>query len=283
MAGGRFLEPTASGAKRKMCYSALVERNLSYLQRTFGAHPVREQIELFDKASAADPKTFPPLQDRIFPGNFAPVIYQSQSDRRIELMRYGTFLPESMRAKRYTNYNARLDNINSPFWQDAYLRGHGMLVVNGFFEWVQVADLLSAGEVSVAEVEKYFAAQTAKRRAKLESAGKPFRESAAEKKDLKERKIVIQFTPNNDSAMLVPVIFNRSAEGETKNFGGFAIVTGDPPEDVLAAGHDRCPLVLGDNSLDPWLLPDLGSAKSLPDLLLKHDRPRFYHRLEPAS
>ncbi|MFV8250477.1 SOS response-associated peptidase [Bdellovibrio bacteriovorus] len=33
----------------------------------------------------------------------------------------------------------------------------------------------------------------------------------------------------------------------------FAIITGEPPADVLEAGHDRCPIFLPENSWGPWL------------------------------
>ncbi len=35
----------------------------------------------------------------------------------------------------------------------------------------------------------------------------------------------------------------------------FAIITDDPPPEILAAGHDRCPIFLNQGEIDLWLNP----------------------------
>jgi hypothetical protein len=49
-----------------MCYSALVKQDLKHLDRRYGALAVREQIENYLDASGQDPKTYPPLKERIW-------------------------------------------------------------------------------------------------------------------------------------------------------------------------------------------------------------------------
>jgi putative SOS response-associated peptidase YedK len=65
---------------------------------------------------------------------------------------------------------------------------------------------------------------------------------------------LIAFTPE-DGDMLVPCLFDEwvMPDGGSRFFS-FAIITTDPPPDVLAKGHDRCPIFLKEEHLEDWLL-----------------------------
>lgn len=53
-----------------------------------------------------------------------------------------------------------------------------------------------------------------------------------------------------------------SPDGEFR-LKSFAIVTDEPPEEVLNAGHDRCPLFLKRDLIDDWISPVASNGKIL--------------------
>lgn len=100
-----------------MCYSALVKRDLDYLERKYGATWIREQVEDYHRAAALDPKRFPLPEERIFPGHYAPIIFSNDGKRQIQLMRYSAYPPTTVSTpKAYTTFNARRDNLTSACW-----------------------------------------------------------------------------------------------------------------------------------------------------------------------
>lgn len=48
-----------------------------------------------------------------------------------------------------------------------------------------------------------------------------------------------------------------------KAFESFAILTAEPPADILEAGHDRCPLFLREDAWDPWMEGQLSPKQSV--------------------
>ncbi|MBM4251973.1 MAG: SOS response-associated peptidase [Deltaproteobacteria bacterium] len=266
-----------------MCYSAMVKRDLDALRKNYGAVSIRQDIEDYDRRSQTEPKLFPPLHSRIYPGNFAPVIIAGNGDRRVEIQRYGAYPhPSIPHPERYTSFNARRDNLTSHFWSNAYLHHHGFVVLSGFFEWVEVRDLLRAGCVTIGEIEAEFARQTNERKAKILLAGKPYKKTPTELKPALQRKIIIQFKPEDESDLLVPVIYSSS--GAKDAFAnGFAIITDEPPAEIKAAGHDRCPIILTADALDAWLHPEGRTARDMDELLTRRQRLTFKHQLPKAA
>ena len=148
-----------------MCYSALVKKDLTFLGQTYGASIIRDQVTIFDQLSSKDPKRYPPLRSRIFPGHYAPVIFMEEDQRLIKIMRYSAYPPPDIaHPERYTTYNARRDNLKSPFWRDAHMHHHGFVVLSGIFEWVLVKDLIHAGSVTLDRVKEHFARQSLARK-----------------------------------------------------------------------------------------------------------------------
>lgn len=267
-----------------MCYSALVKQDLEHLGRQLGAIVVREQFADYRRASAEDPKRFPPLQDRIYPGHYAPVAYAGLAAREVRPMRYGAYSPESVgTAKKYTTFNARRDNLTSPFWSEAFMRHHGVVVLEGFYEWVAVADLLEAGTVKLADVKAEFIRQAEERRTRMLAAGKAYRPTPTELKNPLERQIIIEFRPEDGTELLAPVIFSKTRLGNGREDAGFAIITDEPPAEVLAAGHDRCPVVLENGAIEEWLRFGKKTARELDQLLTKRRRVTFRHKLAEAA
>ena len=265
-----------------MCYSAMVRQDLKYLERNFGATWVREQIDDYLRMVAQDQKRYPPLDNRIFPGHYAPVVYLKDNERHVSLMRYGAYPPPTVsNPKAYTTFNARRDNLTSSFWSGAFMKHHGFVALEGFFEWVAVKDLLQAGRVTLKEIVAEFDRQRELRKAKILEAGKKYKPTPTEMKDPMGRKIVIGFQPDQQD-LLVPVIFSI-AKVDGRWDAGFAIVTDDPPPEIQAAGHDRCPVILQEDEINEWIDLEGKSTQDFDELLASKRYVHFTHRLDEAA
>jgi putative SOS response-associated peptidase YedK len=262
----------------------MVKQDLDALGRKYGATWVRQQIDdyLFD--SAADPKRFPPLDSRIFPGYYAPVLADKGQGLQIELMRYSAYPPARVRhPQSYTTYNARRDNLSSAFWSEAFMCHHGFVVLERFYEWVLVEDLLQAGVVTLEQVTEEFRRQAAQRQAKIIAAGKKYKPTPTEQTDPRRRRIIIEFRANGSEDLTVPVIFSQAKLEGGRWDSGFAIITDLPPQEVMAAGHDRCPVVLESGALQDWLHPDGKSSLQLQEVLGRRQLVTFQHQLPGAA
>lgn len=267
-----------------MCYSALVKKDLTFLGQTYGATVIRDQVATFERLSATDPKRYPPLRSRIFPGHYAPVLSLEDGQKTIRLMRYGAYPPPHIpHPERYTTYNARRDNLTSPFWSDAYMKHHGFVVLGGMYEWVLVKDLLKAGVVSLDRVKDYFEKQMRARKERILAEGKRYKPTPTELKDPLQRQIIIEFRPKNAALFQVPVIFSAYPSANGVDGWGFAIVTDEPPPEVEQAGHDRCPIPLRPDGVDTWLSPSLHTSRELSKALELRDSIVFAHDLEPEA
>jgi putative SOS response-associated peptidase YedK len=193
-------------------------------------------------------------------------------------MIYGAFPPASVpKNSTYTTYNARRDNLGSRFWSESYLQHHGLIVIEAFYEWVGVADLIRGGEVSLEDVEKTFEKQSLERKKKVLESNKKYRPTPTELKDPRERKIIIQFAPQDKQLMHVPVIFSVNHEN-AKEFG-FAIITDDPPQDVSSAGHDRCPIVLSREGALDWFTAKMKKSSDYLKILGDIRVPKLIHKI----
>jgi putative SOS response-associated peptidase YedK len=91
--------------------------------------------------------------------------------------------------------------------------------------------------------------------------------------------IVLEFRPRNGQLMLVACLWSRwSAPGEP-DLLSFAAITDEPPEEVAAAGHDRCIVPIKTESVDAWLSPNAPNLEALHAILDDRDRPYYESRL----
>jgi putative SOS response-associated peptidase YedK len=58
----------------------------------------------------------------------------------------------------------------------------------------------------------------------------------------------------------------------------FALITDEPPEEVAAAGHDRCVIPIKPQHLEAWLNPDPRNLQAMQAILDDRERPFFEHR-----
>jgi putative SOS response-associated peptidase YedK len=262
----------------------MVANEIRSLERRFGHIVTRQDEEVaFEEFRVKNlPKTAQ-LSARIFSGRFAPVFrLETSSEPRIakELMRYSAYCPSYVKdPAKLSTFNARRDNLRSPFWQGAFGFGHGLLFLDGFFEWVAVKDLLAGGVVSLDQVKKFFENQSEMRKKQFELAGKKWTPTPTERVDPRFRKIVIEFRNPAREPLAAAVIFNRTPSPDHWN-GGFAIVTDEPLPEVLAAGHDRTPAFLKEDVWEEWLHPKGKTPRQLLALLDEKPILNLEHLLE---
>jgi putative SOS response-associated peptidase YedK len=166
------------------------------------------------------------------------------------------------------------------------MKHHGFVVLEAFYEWVAVKDLLQAGVVTMAQVKAEFDKQSEERKVRILAAGKKYQPTPTELKDPRLRQIVIEFKPDDGNPLLVPTILSYSEVGTSFDQGrdaGFAIITDVPTAEIAKAGHDRCPVILDWNEIQLWLDPNSLSAKAFIELLSNRKNRVFEHKLAEAA
>lgn len=172
-----------------------------------------------------------PLDERIFPGHFAPVIAARGEKRLLLPMRYRVRRPDGGEVPpQYNVFNARRDSLRkAATWKPLFGHRHAIFPFVKFFEWVE------------------------------RNGGK--RE--------------ISFSPENRSVMWAASLYSNTRKGGALPYRSFAMVTDEPPPEVAAAGHDRCPVFLEAGHIDAWLHPEEKSVEFLLSLL-DHKEKAFY-------
>jgi putative SOS response-associated peptidase YedK len=268
-----------------MCYSAMIEQDVKFLADLFGSSPVQSSWSEFEAMRVQEDSVVPPLAARVFPGYFAPVLHTEEHRVVIRLMRYSIDPPDFIKdGKRYTTYNARFDNLESPFWGESFRRHHGLVVMRGFFEWVAAKQLVKAGRVTMEEIKQEFERQKTVRRMKMKQAGRPYKPTRTELTEAGFRKVAISFKPDPEQELFVPTLFSKQTGPSGVSRYGFAIVTDDPPAEVQAAGHDRCPIFLLRDAADHWLSqPPTSSVDELKGVLKRRVELPIRHELDRSG
>jgi putative SOS response-associated peptidase YedK len=184
---------------------------------------------------------------RFFPGDFVPVIVVEDGEKVVKPMRYQCRIagkPASYDARYPGTYNARRDNLEG-YWKPLFGYSHGILIADAFFENVK--------------------------RHRLE--GRELR--AGEE----EENVVIEFNPTPQHPMLIACLWSRWSNGKDPDLLSFAAITDEPPEEVAAAGHDRCIVQIRPENVDAWLNPDPGDLAAQYALLDDRARPYYEHKL----
>lgn len=186
----------------------------------------------------------------VHPMVYGPVIVQTGKGAMLTAMRYHCRLaskPASLDRQLPGLYNARIDSLED-WWSPVFGRRHALFVLTGFRENVKRHDMeqreLAPGE----ETEN----------------------------------VVLEFKPREHEDMLVPCVWDRwERDGEVLN--SFALITDEPPPEVAAAGHDRCPINLTPDAARAWLAPDERNADELFAILGQRRRPYYDHQIAVAA
>jgi putative SOS response-associated peptidase YedK len=176
-----------------------------------------------------------PDDNRIFPMVYAGVIIREGGQNVLTPMRY--FCRPAGKPSFYDKkfpglYNARRDNLEK-FWGDQFGHHHAIMVVESFFENVQLHAMehreLKAGEEA--------------------------------------QNVVLQFTPQPAEPLLVACLWSHWTDPKEPDIRGFAAITDEPPAAVAAAGHDRCIINLKPGYVEAWLTPEGRSPEALQAIL----------------
>jgi putative SOS response-associated peptidase YedK len=143
-------------------------------------------------------------------------------------------------------YNARSSSLEN-FWRDLFGSHHALIVISGFYENVE-RHRLEGRELA---------------------PGEP------------PQNVVLNFRPQPPGDMYVPCVWSHW-RGDGEELRSMALITDSPPEEVAAAGHDRCPISLRFESACAWLRPQGLSTGALYTILGDRERPYYEHQLLAA-
>jgi putative SOS response-associated peptidase YedK len=93
---------------------------------------------------------------------------------------------------------------------------------------------------------------------------------------------VLHFVPKPAEPMLVACLYGIWNEGQDDELISFAAITDEPPQEVAAAGHDRCIVNLKPENVERWLTPEGRSKQELQAILDDKQRPYYEHELLAA-
>lgn len=180
---------------------------------------------------------------RIYPGYYAPVMIMENGKRVIRPMRYqcrAAGKPAFYDVKYPGTYNARRDRLEG-FWKNQFGYTHGLMVVNAFYEHVS----------------------------------KPVEGGTGQE----TKNVILEFRPRPVQDMLVACLWSRWTGDGEPDLDSYAAITDEPPEEVAAAGHDRCIIPIKPENIDAWLNPDPSNLSALYAILDDRERPYYEHRL----
>jgi putative SOS response-associated peptidase YedK len=187
-----------------------------------------------------------PTDSRIYPFWYASVIATVDGQRVIMPMRYHcrqSGKPASIDKQYDGLYNARRDSLDS-YWKNIWGRRHAIMVTWAFYENVALEDFehraLNPGETS--------------------------------------QNVVLEFKPQAAEPMLLACLWDKWKSPGEPDLYSFAAITDNPPPEVAATGHDRCPIPIKPENLDAWLTPEGRSKEELQSILDDRVRHTYEHR-----
>lgn len=90
---------------------------------------------------------------------------------------------------------------------------------------------------------------------------------------------ILEFMPQPAQDMWLACLWSRWTAPGQPDLLSFAVIMDEPPDEIRAAGHDRCPIPLKAENIDAWLRPDLGKPDEQYAILDDRARPYYEHRL----
>ena len=245
-------------AEKRLAEIASVEKEIEELEEKLKKKPTKtaqeklgvkqRKLEALSKKEAASkvPKIGKGTEGtyRIYPFDFVPVVQLENGKRIVRPMRYRV-LPKSgvEMPSKYNLFNARRDSV-----------------------------FPKAGER-----ERIWKTMIGKNHAVF-----PFVRFYEWVEVNRGKKVEVFFTAKGFDSMWSAALFE-----ETKTeFGlvrSFAMVTDEPPPEVRAAGHDRCPIFLLEPAIASWLDPKGKSLPQLEAILDKKQNTYFNHELATAA
>ncbi|WP_137917188.1 SOS response-associated peptidase family protein [Hydrogenophaga sp. 2FB] len=91
--------------------------------------------------------------------------------------------------------------------------------------------------------------------------------------------VVLEFHPEPAHPMLIACLWSHWKGPGEPDLLSFAAITDEPPEEVAAAGHDRCIVSIKPEHVEAWLNPDPARLEEQLSILADPVRPFYEHRL----
>jgi putative SOS response-associated peptidase YedK len=96
------------------------------------------------------------------------------------------------------------------------------------------------------------------------------------------KNVVLHFTPKPAHQMLVACLYSEWSDPKDGKLMSFAAITDEPPEEIKAAGHDRCIINLREGNVGAWLAPAGHTDEQLQALLSERQKPYYEHEIMAA-
>jgi putative SOS response-associated peptidase YedK len=96
------------------------------------------------------------------------------------------------------------------------------------------------------------------------------------------RNVVLHFTPKPAHQMLVACLYSEWSDPKEGKLLSFAAITDEPPDEIKAAGHDRCIINLREENVGAWLAPAGRSDEQLQAILSDRQKPYYEHEVMAA-
>ena len=144
-------------------------------------------------------------------------------------------------------YNARRDSLTT-VWRTQLGVTHGVVMMERFYEnvWFQAFELREL------------------------------------RPDEQAANATLEFRPGDDQTMFVACISSHW-RGAGEDLFSIAVVTDEPPPEVSAVGHDRCPIQIRRDAVMDWLKVEGKSKKDLLNVLDARTGVTYEHRLVSTS
>lgn len=225
-----------------ICFSVYSVQNLNEIEAKFGAKPLKAAFEAYTRRSQADPKKFKPLAENLqIFPNYWAPIIVNNGNERIVLPMRYRLRPAGSADEIPAKYNM----FNARF--DSLKRSQTWSKI-----FMKNHGLLIFTHFYEWVVDKHT-----------------------------KKKKLIRFNPKDKDLMWSPVLFDYVKDNDGSTLFSFALITNEPPSEVLAAGHDRCPIFLKEEHIDNWLRPHSSTIQAMEKILL--DKPPVFFEHSDAA
>lgn len=198
------------------------------------------------KLADAEREELIPRDSRVFAKGYAPVLVMIAGQMKILPMRYllrPHGVDESWDKDRSGCYNARRDSLTT-VWRTQLGVTHGVVMMERFYEnvWFHNYELRDL------------------------------------RPDEQPANAIVEFRPGDDQTMFVACLWSHwQSAGD--DLYSFAIITDEPPPEVSAVGHDRCPIQIRRDAVMDWLDTEGKSKTELLAVLDARTGVTYEHRL----
>jgi putative SOS response-associated peptidase YedK len=96
------------------------------------------------------------------------------------------------------------------------------------------------------------------------------------------KNVILHFTPRPAHRMLVACLYAQWSDPNGSELLSFAAITDEPPEEVRAAGHDRCIINIKRENTAAWLTPEGRGSPELQAILSDRQLPHYEHEVMAA-